>query len=106
MEAIKGGQLVDPLMEKLKHRVLKDKRSNFFILEDRVLGYKGGCICVPSDEEIKKQIMYEAHNTRYMMHPIMTKMYKELKSQFWWPSMKKDVVDCVARCFDLPTNKS
>ena len=63
MEAIKGGQLTDPLMEKFKHKALEEKQSNFFVSEDRVLGYKGGRICVPNDEEIKKQILYKAHNT-------------------------------------------
>ena len=65
MEAIKGGQLTDPLMEKFKQKAREDRRSNFFVAEDGVLGYKGGRICVPNDEEIKKQILYEAHN---MLH--------------------------------------
>ena len=66
--------------------------------EDGVLGYKGGRICVPNDEEIKKQILYEAYNTRYSMHPGTTKMYRDLKKHFWWPRMKRDVVEHVARC--------
>ena len=63
-----------------------------------MLGYKGGRICVPNDEEIKKQILYEAHNTPYAMHPGTTKMYRDLKKHFWWPRMKRDVVGYVARC--------
>ena len=66
--------------------------------EHGVLGYKGGRICVPNDEEIKKQILYEAHNTPYAMHPGTTKMYRDLKKHFWWPRMKRDVVEYVARC--------
>ena len=54
MEAIKGGQLTDPLMEKFKQKAWEDRRSNFFVSEDGVLGYKGGRICMPNDEEIKK----------------------------------------------------
>ena len=41
MEAIKGGQLVDPHMEKIKHEVLENKQPNFFISKDGVLDYKG-----------------------------------------------------------------
>ena len=78
--------------------MLKNKQPNFLILEDGVLRYKSGRICVPNDSEIKKQIMCKAHNTTYTMHPGTTKMYKNLKSHFWWPSIKKDVVDYVARC--------
>ena len=72
-------------MEKFKQKAREGKRSNFFVLEDRVLGYKGGRICVPNDKEIKKQILYEAHNTPYAMHLGITKMYRDLKKHFWWP---------------------
>ena len=41
-------------MEKFKQEVLEKKQSNFFVLEDGVLGYKEGRICVPNDEDIKK----------------------------------------------------
>ena len=77
MEAIKGGQLIDLQMEKFKQKVLEKKQSNFFISEDGVSGYKGRRICVLNDEEIKKQIFYEAHNTLYAMHPGTTKMYRD-----------------------------
>ena len=66
--------------------------------DDRVLGYKGGIICVPNDEETKKQILYEVHNTPYAMHPGTTKMYRDLKKHFWWPRTKRDVVGYVERC--------
>ena len=98
MEAIKGGQLIDLQMEKFKQEVLEKKQSNFFVSEDGVLGYKGGRICVLDDETIKKQILYMAHNTPYAMHPGTTKMYRNLKKHFWWPGMKKNVVDYVVRC--------
>ena len=44
LEAIKGGQLINPQIEKFKQEVWEKKQSNFFVLEDRVLGYKGGRI--------------------------------------------------------------
>ena len=46
---------------------------------------------MPNDEEIKKQILYEAQNTPYAM-------YRDVKKIFWWPRMKRDVVEHVARC--------
>ena len=50
--------------------------------DDGVLGYKGGRIYVPNDEEIKKQILYKAHNTPYAMHLGTTKIYRDLKIYF------------------------
>ncbi|KAL5793466.1 hypothetical protein ACOSP7_002060 [Xanthoceras sorbifolium] len=32
------------------------------------------------------------------MHPGSTKMYRDLRTQYWWLSMKRDVVDFVNRC--------
>ena len=79
MEAIKEGQLVDSQIENLKHEVLKNKLTKFCISDDGVLAYKGGKICMPNDEKIKSQILYEAHNTPYMMHLGNTKAYRNLK---------------------------
>ena len=83
MEAIKDGQLSDPQIKGFKQGVLEKKQSNFFISKDGVLAYKWGRICVPNDEEIKKQILYNAHNTHYAMHLGTTKMYRDLKKHFW-----------------------
>jgi len=96
-EEIKNKQHLDPLIEQLKHEVIKDRRPNFQISEDGVLGFKGQ-LCVPEDEGIKRQILYEAHNTPYSVHPGTTKMYQDLRNYFWWPGMKKDVVKYVAKC--------
>ena len=85
-------------MEKIKLEVLETKWSNFFVSENGGLDYKDRQTCVPNDEEIKKQILYEAHNTPYMMHLSTTKMYRDLKKHFLWSGMMKDVVDYVARC--------
>ena len=85
-------------MEKFKQEVFEQKQSNFFMSEDGVLGYKRGRICAPNDKEIKKQILYKAHNTPYAMHSGSTKMYRDLKKHFWWPGMNRDVIEYVARC--------
>ena len=67
------------------------------MLGDGLLGYKGRRICLPNDEEIKKHILYEAYNTLYTTHPRTTKIYRDLKSHFWWPSMKRDMTNYVAK---------
>ena len=42
--------------------------------------------------------MIEAYTAPYTMHPGSTKMYRDLKPFYWWPIMKKDVAEFVARC--------
>jgi hypothetical protein len=55
-------------------------------------------ICVPQDKALLEQIMREAHDSRYSIHPGSTKMYKDLKIRYWWKDMKKDIAHYVACC--------
>jgi hypothetical protein len=55
-------------------------------------------ICVPQDKALLEQIMREAHDSRYLIHPGSTKMYKDLKTRYWWRSMKQDIAHYVACC--------
>ncbi|KAL5578541.1 hypothetical protein UlMin_020240 [Ulmus minor] len=78
IDGIKGGQELDPSLLKIKEEVLEGKRIDFEVSTDGVLGFKGR-LCVPANEELKQQILYEAHNTPYSIHPSTTKMYQDLK---------------------------
>uniref|UniRef100_A0A2C9W6D4 RNA-directed DNA polymerase n=1 Tax=Manihot esculenta TaxID=3983 RepID=A0A2C9W6D4_MANES len=58
----------------------------------------GNRLCVPDDISLKGDIMREAHNARYSVHPGATKMYRDLKRVYWWPAMKKEVAQFVSAC--------
>ncbi|KAJ8767334.1 hypothetical protein K2173_017378 [Erythroxylum novogranatense] len=58
----------------------------------------GNRLCIPNDKAVKDEIMDEAHNAPYSMHPGSTRMYRDLKEHFWWKGMKKDVAEYVSRC--------
>ena len=64
---------------------------------NETLKYKNR-LCVLGDDELKKEILKEAHTTLYSLQPDTTKMYKDLKIHFWWPRMKKDVVEFMVKC--------
>ena len=49
-------------------------------------------------EEVKRKLMEEGHNTPYSMHPRGDKLYKDLKKVYWWPRMKNEVAEFVAKC--------
>jgi transposase InsO family protein len=53
---------------------------------------------VPVDPEIKKIILDEAHMSKFSIHPGSTKMYQDLKQNFWWSNMKLDIAKSVAEC--------
>ena len=56
-------------------------------------------IWVPNVTELKNEILYDAHNSRYAIHPGSTKIYHDLKENFWWPDMKKEIAEWVSKCF-------
>ena len=53
---------------------------------------------VPKDQELRNQILDEAHSSKLSIHLGSSKMYQDLKSHFWWTKMKKEITAYVARC--------
>ncbi|WMV45412.1 hypothetical protein MTR67_038797 [Solanum verrucosum] len=48
--------------------------------------------------DLRHQILTEAHNSRYSIHPSATKMYRDLREVFWCNDMKMDIAHFVAKC--------
>ncbi|XP_035845756.1 uncharacterized protein LOC118492085 [Helianthus annuus] len=57
-----------------------------------------GRIWVPNTCGVKTLLLEEAHKSRYSIHPGVTKIYNDLKQNYWWPGMKRDVVKKVEKC--------
>jgi hypothetical protein len=55
-------------------------------------------IVVPKDHKLRKQILDEAHVSKFSMHPGSTKMYQDLKQNFWWTRMKREIAKYVSDC--------
>jgi hypothetical protein len=55
-------------------------------------------LVVPKKETLKKKILDEAHASRYSIHPGSTKMYHDLRQQFWWTRMKQETARYVSEC--------
>ena len=88
--------MVEPQLMELRGKVLAGTAGNFSILEIRLLRFQGR-ICVLADTCIWRKIFDEAHTMPYSIHPCATKMYQDLRSLYWWSSMKRDVVEYVSR---------
>jgi len=55
-----------------------------------------GRICVPDDSELKRLILEEAHKSSFSIYPGATKMYQDLKKDYWWLDMKMEIAEFVA----------
>jgi hypothetical protein len=53
---------------------------------------------VPKREALKKKILDEAHTSMYSIHLGSTKMYRDLRQQFWWTRMKCEAAHYVSEC--------
>ena len=92
LEKIKQNQLSDPYLSRVKVDVELKKRADFQLSPDGVIVFKDR-LCVPEIRDLREEILAEAHNSPYTVHPGKTKMYKDLKMHYWWPGMKNDVVN-------------
>ena len=55
-------------------------------------------LVVPKDLKLRKQILDEAHLSRYSIHLGSNKMYLDLKQCFWWTRMKREITRYVSEC--------
>ena len=57
-----------------------------------------GWVVVPQSTELREEILREFHCSRFALHPGGTKMYHDLRHQYYWIRMKRHVGDFVRRC--------
>jgi hypothetical protein len=78
-------------MAHIKRRMQEGKPKVACFSEDTegVLCFKDRLV-MPKKEVLKKKILDEAHTSRYSIHPESTKMYDDLRQQFWWTRMKHE----------------
>jgi hypothetical protein len=55
-------------------------------------------LVVPKKEALKKKILDESHTLKDSIHPRSTKMYHDLRQQFWWTRMKGEAALYVSEC--------
>nr|XP_033510356.1 uncharacterized protein LOC117275105 [Nicotiana tomentosiformis] len=59
-----------------------------------------GLLYVPNVDGLMKNILEEAHISRYSIHPSATKMSRDQRQHYWWRRMKKGIFECVVRCLN------
>jgi hypothetical protein len=94
-----AAQKNDAGMAHIKRRIQEGdpKVACFHEYAEGTLWFKDRLV-VPKKEALKKKILDEAHMSRYSIHPGSTKMYHDLRQQFWWTRMKRETTRYVLEC--------
>jgi hypothetical protein len=98
-EEIIATQKIDEGMARIRWRVQEGGPKVNCFREDAegTLWFKDRLV-VPKREELQKKIVDEAHTLRYTIYPESTKMYHDLRQQFWWTHMKHETARYVSEC--------
>jgi hypothetical protein len=75
-----------------------DNKTSDFSEDSQGILWLGKRIRVPNLKPMKESILREAHDSAYSIHRGSTKMYKDLKTHYWWYGMKRDIVEYVSLC--------
>jgi hypothetical protein len=96
-EDIIAAQRTDVGMGHLRQRMESGEAQYFWQDADGVLWFKNRLV-VSKDFELRCKIMDEAHCSRYSIHPGTNKMYQDLKKNFWWTRIKREIAKYVSEC--------
>jgi hypothetical protein len=89
----------DDGMAHLRRRLSKgDPKVNCFCEDAEGTSWFKDRLVVQKKATLKKKILDKAHMSRYSIHLGSTKMYHDLRQQFWWTRMKHDIARYVSEC--------
>ncbi|KAA3488062.1 integrase [Gossypium australe] len=53
---------------------------------------------VPTENGLRQELLREAHQGPFSLYLGSFKMYQDWRSLYWWPRMKKEIVEYVSTC--------
>jgi hypothetical protein len=75
------------------------KYEGYQLFNDGLLTYKGR-LYIPNFDDLKSFIMDELQKISYIGHPGYHKMITTTRKLFYWPKLKKDIDDYLAKCLE------
>jgi hypothetical protein len=73
-----------------KYKLFRQDKNGVLWFESRIV--------VPKNHELRKQILDEAHLSKFSIHPGSSKMYKDLRQNFLWTRMKREIAKYIWEC--------
>ena len=93
---VREAQFQDFSLNQLREKVMAGLQPEFSIRNDGTLMF-GNRLCVPNDEVLQHEVLDEAHNSAYAMHPGGTKIFHTLREHYRWPNMKREIAAFVSK---------
>nr|prf retrotransposon del1-46 [Lilium henryi] len=97
INVISDAQRFDSELEAIHENIIQGKQDKDWTI-DRDNAVRFGRLVVPLDQDIRTKVLEESHRSKFTIHPGSTKMYRNLKINFWWSGIKREVVEYVSRC--------
>ncbi|KAA3477082.1 DNA/RNA polymerases superfamily protein [Gossypium australe] len=97
MAQVREKQVLDEVLSARLLQVQNGEVEDYSLNSDWVLCFRKRA-CMPRDVRLRQTILQEAHSSPYAMHPGGSKMYQDLREQFWWPGLKREVTEFVSKC--------
>ena len=93
---------MDKKYQNLREKVTNNESDNVkktdYSLNKKGLTLYKNRLYVPNIPEIKLLILNEVHKSPYSRHLGYQKMMMMLRKYYFWPNMKNEVVEYIARC--------
>jgi hypothetical protein len=81
------------------------KYEGYQMLDEGLLTYINR-LYIPSCDDLKRFIMDEIHKRQYNGHPGYQKMSTTTRKQFYWPGLKKDIANYLAKFLECQQVKA
>ena len=100
---IQTGYEADPL-----YKVGADSEREQYSLKlaSDALYEKGSAVAVPADEQIRRAIIRELHDSPYVGHFGIHRTHELISRYYWWPEMRDDIAAYVKGCVMCQRSKS
>ena len=112
MDSVRQASQQDPFFTRVTSLIPIQSKSDKqlrivegFHLVEGLLYYKDR-LYIPPNQQIKLQILSEAHDIPIAAHPGYIKTYNALRKSFWWKGMKRETLSYVTRCLSCQRIKA
>ena len=75
-------QRLDPELTKIRDKLERNEIVEDWSIKNEELQFRGR-LCVPNDDQVREEVLGECHRSKFSIHPGSTKMYRDMKRQYW-----------------------